>query len=94
MAGFRIEGNTSNNVAEVNSFNAIKVATETDVATNPGNVGGIRAFGENDRYTVKYICILSHDQHKRARAQLLKHPARKAKLSIFAESNVKFCSSL
>lgn len=33
---------------EVNSSNAAKVVTETDVATNPSNVGAIRAFQEND----------------------------------------------
>jgi hypothetical protein len=49
MAGFRIEGNTSGNVAEVNTLNHIKVVPETDVSTNPGNIGGIRVFGENDQ---------------------------------------------
>ena len=49
MAGFRIEGNTSGNVAEVNALNHIKVVPETDAATNPGNVGGVRIFGENDQ---------------------------------------------
>lgn len=34
--------------AEVNSFNSVKVTTETDVYTNPSNVGCIRVFGEND----------------------------------------------
>ena len=48
MAGFRIEGNSSNNVAEVNASNQLKAVLETDVETNPGNVGAVRAFGEND----------------------------------------------
>lgn len=48
MAGFRIEGNTSGNVAEVNASNQLKVVPETDVATNPGNVGAVRLFSEND----------------------------------------------
>jgi len=48
MAGFRIEGNTSGNVAEVTAANQLKVVPETDAAANPENVGGIRAFGEND----------------------------------------------
>lgn len=48
MAGFRIEGNTSGNVAEVNATNYLKVITETDSITNPGNIGGTRIFGEND----------------------------------------------
>jgi hypothetical protein len=48
MAGIRIEGNTSGNVVEVTGSNQLKVITETNVSTNPGNVGGIRAFYEND----------------------------------------------
>lgn len=48
MAGFRIEGNTSGNVAEVNAGNQLKISAETDVATNPGNVGSFRMFSEND----------------------------------------------
>lgn len=48
MAGFRIEGNTSGNVAEVNASNQLKVTAETNVAANPGNVGSIRTFSEND----------------------------------------------
>ncbi len=42
----RVKGSTYEQ--EVNSFNAAKVVTETDVATNPGNVGAVRAFSEND----------------------------------------------
>jgi len=52
MSGLRIEGNTSGNVAEVNASNQIKVITETDVATNPSNVGAIRMFSENDNGSV------------------------------------------
>jgi len=48
MAGFRIEGNTSGNVAEVSTLNHLKVVTETNATTNPGNVGGIRNFQELD----------------------------------------------
>lgn len=48
MAGFRIEGNTSGNVAEVTTANMLKVVPETDAWTNPANVGTIRAFSEND----------------------------------------------
>lgn len=48
MAGFRIEGNTSGNVAEVNSANQLKVALETSAAANPGNVGAVRLMTEND----------------------------------------------
>jgi hypothetical protein len=42
----RVKGSTYEQ--EVNSSNAAKVVTETDVATNPDNVGAIRAFQEND----------------------------------------------
>lgn len=52
MAGFRIEGNTSGNVVEVNASNQIKVVTEIDAATNPDNVGAVRTFGENDSGSV------------------------------------------
>lgn len=48
MSGIRVEGNTSGNVAEVNSANQLKVVTEVDATNNPGNVGAIRIFGEND----------------------------------------------
>lgn len=48
MAGFRIEGNTSGNVAEVNASNQLKVIPETDAGSNPGNVGAVRMFSEND----------------------------------------------
>lgn len=48
MSGIRVEGNTSGNVVEVNSANQLKVVTEVDATNNPGNVGAIRIFGEND----------------------------------------------
>jgi len=48
MAGIRIEGNTSGNVAEVTGSNQLKVITETNVGANPNNVGATRAFHEND----------------------------------------------
>ena len=48
MAGIRVEGNTSGNVAEVNASNQIKVITETNVTSNPSNVGGMMAFSQND----------------------------------------------
>jgi hypothetical protein len=59
MPGFRIEGNTSGNVAEVNDANQIKVVPETDASTNPGNVGGVRAFGENDQGLITGITSLA-----------------------------------
>lgn len=52
MAGFRIEGNTSGNVAEVSASNQLKIQPETNAAANPGNIGGVRFFGENDQGTV------------------------------------------
>lgn len=52
MSGIRVEGNTSGNVAEVNSANQLKVVTEVDATSNPGNVGTIRMFSENDPGTV------------------------------------------
>lgn len=44
MAGFRIEGNTSGNVAEVTAQNEIKTA----LSLVPANIGGVRLFSEND----------------------------------------------
>jgi len=43
-----IRGNTSGTGAEVNASNQLKVVTETNVEANPGNVGAIRIFSEND----------------------------------------------
>ena len=48
MAGFRIEGNTSGNVAEVTAANAMKVALESDAYTDPMLIGSVRAMGEVD----------------------------------------------
>ncbi len=48
MSGFRIEGNTSGNIAEVAGTNQLKVIQETDTINNLGNVGGTRIFQEND----------------------------------------------
>lgn len=48
MGGFRIEGNTSGNVVEVNADNQIKIVPETDADTNPQNVGAVKNFSEND----------------------------------------------
>lgn len=48
MAGFRIEGNTSGNVAEVNASNELKVA----LSNTPANIGGVRMFSENDEASV------------------------------------------
>jgi hypothetical protein len=48
MAGFRIEGNTSGNVAEVSAANQLITTSETDVFANPGNVGSQFTYIEND----------------------------------------------
>lgn len=44
----KIIGNTSGNIAEVNSSGQVKVVPETDAFTNPENVGAYRSFSEND----------------------------------------------
>lgn len=44
MAGIRIEGNTSGNVAEVTANNELKAA----LSLLPANIGGIRMYSEND----------------------------------------------
>ena len=43
-----IVGALSGTGADVNASRQLKIVPETDAATNPGNVGGIRVFGEND----------------------------------------------
>lgn len=43
-----IRGITSGAGADVIGSNQLKVIPETDAATNPGNVGGVRVFSEND----------------------------------------------
>jgi hypothetical protein len=58
MAGIRLEGNTSGNVAEVNSSNQLKVVGETNVASNPGNVGAVRLFSESDPGAVTGVASL------------------------------------
>lgn len=47
-----IVGGTSGYKAEVNVSNQLKVVPETDAATNPGNVGALRLFSENDNGSV------------------------------------------
>lgn len=49
MAGFRIEGNVSGNVVEVAGTNQLKIIPETNATTNAANIGGIRAYSENDQ---------------------------------------------
>jgi len=56
MAGIRVEGNTSGNVAEVDSANNLKT-TQPQVTTTagvnaPNNVGAVRMFSESDPGTI------------------------------------------
>ena len=59
MSGFRIEGNVSGNVVEVNSSNQLIVTTETNASANPGNVGNVRAQNENDPGTIVGSAVLA-----------------------------------
>jgi hypothetical protein len=73
MAGFRIEGNTSGNVAEVAGTNQLKIISETNVASNPNNVGAGRIFTELDSGYITTTPILISpevDVDYRARASL------------------------
>lgn len=47
MAGFRIEGNTSGHVAEVDAGNNVQVV----LSNTPAYIGGVRNFSENDAGT-------------------------------------------
>lgn len=47
-----IRGSVTGLGAEVNAQNHLKVTTETNVATNPGNVGAVRFISENDAGTI------------------------------------------
>jgi hypothetical protein len=58
MAGFRIEGNTSGNVAEVAGTNQLKVIAETNVISNPNNVGAGRVFSEVDGGYITAVPVL------------------------------------
>lgn len=53
-----IRGSTSGLGAEVNASNQLKVIPETDVATNPGNVGAVRFFSENDAGDITGTALL------------------------------------
>ena len=46
--GIKVEGLTGI-TAEVNAANQLKIIPETDVIANPGNIGGVRNFSENDQ---------------------------------------------
>ena len=51
MAGIRIEGNTSGNVAEVTNTNRLEVNLGNDPAS-PSDIGGVSAYGMNDDATL------------------------------------------
>jgi len=53
-----IRGVTSGTGAEVNSSNQLKVVTEVDATNNPGNIGGVRVFGENDQGVITGVPAL------------------------------------
>lgn len=53
-----IRGSGSGNGAEVAGTNQLKIIPETDAATNPGNVGGVRIYGENDQGTITGVVKL------------------------------------
>lgn len=54
----KLVGNTSGNIAEVNASNQLKTTLETNVSTNPGNVGAVRMFSENDPGSVTGTALL------------------------------------
>jgi hypothetical protein len=58
MAGIRVEGNTSGNVAEVNANNQLKVIQETDAYTNGAFVGSSRSMGEVDAGSITGVTTL------------------------------------
>lgn len=53
-----IVGGVTGNKAEVDAQGHLKVVTETDAATNPDNVGGVRIFGENDAGQITGVPLL------------------------------------
>jgi hypothetical protein len=60
MAGFRIEGNVSGNVAEVAGTNQLKIIPETNAITSSANIGGVRLFSEVDQgYLTNFVTLKS-----------------------------------
>lgn len=53
-----IQSGSGSDLADVTTGKFLKVATETDVATNPGNVGATRVFGESDPGTITGTALL------------------------------------
>jgi hypothetical protein len=58
MAGFRVEGNVSGNVAEVTATNEMKVS----LSTVPVQVGAVRMYTENDAGTITGAPFLSQPE--------------------------------
>jgi hypothetical protein len=54
-----IRGSTSGTGAEVAGTNQLKVIPETNAVDNPGNVGGVRIFGENDQGLITGVTKLA-----------------------------------
>lgn len=68
-----IVGALSGTGADVNASRQLKVVPETDAAANPGNVGAVRAFGENDPGSLTGVVELRSgeiDEDFRARVAL------------------------
>ena len=57
-----IRGSSTGNGAEVNASNQLKVIPETDAWTNPGNVGAVRTFNENDAGGITGVTRLSSSE--------------------------------
>lgn len=53
-----IRGAASGTAAEVTTANYLKVITETNAISNPGNIGGMRIFSENDPGSITGIASL------------------------------------
>lgn len=50
-----VRGSTSGTGVEVNAANQLKVVPEVDATANPGNIGGVRFFSENDQGVVSGV---------------------------------------
>lgn len=55
----KLIGNSSWNIAEVNASHQLSVVPETNVGTNPWNVGAIKFFSENDSGNITWSPYLS-----------------------------------
>lgn len=55
----QIVGAVTGTGADVNAFGQLKIVSETDASTNPGNVGGARVYGENDQGLITGVTRLA-----------------------------------